>query len=104
MDAWEEYDNLIAANTQEWEVRPDLVVRALAHERAIVLEVNSADPAQRDNWPIKDPPCGSSGPRNIGTMEELAVALLEASDFVKRLNPGWANRMSEIEIVRKNVS
>lgn len=73
-DAWLQLCNLLERFTQERMVRRDLIVTALATERKVRLRT---DPSVTDH--------------NVGTMRELAEAILVACDFVDDSNPTWAS-------------
>jgi hypothetical protein len=98
-DAWKQKDDLIKKYTKEWQVRPDLLVTALAWDRGVQLEVGKFEspklsprgkPYRRPNYAITN--------RNVTTMRELAQALLDACDFVIESNPEWASKSGPEEI------
>lgn len=85
-DAWQQLYDLISEYTREWRPRDDLHVIAHATDRCVEFIL----------WDQK-PPAGSlemrryrSTKRNVGTMRELAEAILDACDFVEESNPEWA--------------
>jgi hypothetical protein len=83
LDAWEQYHNLVDGLIEEYEVRKDIEVRALAHKRAVELTLYSDNKPLMRTWQ-------STGPRNVSTMRELANALNAACDYVEEKNPSWA--------------
>lgn len=94
-DAWLQHDELLNKYTMEWEVRDDLHVVALACDRTVRFDLRHAPP--KDEWGM-----GSwySTQRNVGTMRELAAAIIEACDFVDASNPQWAMKAGPHTIVR----
>jgi len=83
MDAWKQEYELIKKYSTSVDVRPDLRVVALGCDR--VVQFSLAYPPDEHGmrrW--------HTTTRNVGTMRELAHALLEACDFVERANPTWA--------------
>jgi hypothetical protein len=85
-DAWEQLHDLWEENSKEWKVRPDLKVFARGPDRGVELRVGTSKRKVMDqtfwNFYTTD--------RNVGTMRELAQALLDACDFVDAVNPEWA--------------
>lgn len=92
-DAWAQLDDLLKQYTKRWEVRPDLAV--LAHATKYCVELRMGEPRNNDH----DDPLSKIGRyrwhvtnRNVGTMKELAQALLKACEFVEESNQKWAGR------------
>ena len=85
-DAWKQMQDLVDRYSQDWEVRRDIRVVALACERGVRLEIAAGPPDDLGmrHW-------ADTGKRNVSTMRELAQALLDACDFVDEANPTWAS-------------
>ena len=86
-DAWQQRADLLDRFHEEWNVRHDLRVEALACDRGVRLGLaypRTGDPFDMREWHTTQ--------RNVGTMRELAQALLAACDFVDAANPEWADR------------
>jgi hypothetical protein len=104
-DAWKKHDNLWKRFRKETEIRKDIIVVANGIERGVHLQVGEYDENQEQ---ILDRPGKASGgyryndtgPRNISTMREVALALLEACDFVEESNPTWA-RLHDGDLAKK---
>lgn len=90
-DAWKQHLDLLDTFTQSAEVRKDLRVTAHATDRAVELIVYYPSTGKRFEMPRYH----TTGPRNVGTMRELANAILAACDFVDESNPTWAARRSD---------
>lgn len=85
-DAWRQEYELHEKYTKEWEVRSNLKVVGLACDRTVRLDTvmgKSPKFPNMPNWHWNE--------RNVGTMRELAYALLDACDFVEQSNPVWAH-------------
>lgn len=83
-DAWKQLHDLLGANTTSLDVRHDLSVTAHGCNRSVELNLAyHTDDVGMRRW-------HSTGERNVGTMRELAQALLDACDFVEQVNPTWA--------------
>lgn len=85
-DAWKQLHELWDKFSTRVDVRNDLRVEALGPDRAV--RVSIAYPQQKAHeirrW-------HTSMPRNVGTMRELAQAIIDACDFVDAVNPKWAS-------------
>lgn len=90
-DAWVQLYELRERFTLKAEIRADLRVTAHACSRAVEVAIAEID-GTKDRWAMDRIRWQSSGPRNVGTMRELAQALLDACDFVDQSNPEWAER------------
>ena len=87
LDAWEQADVLRRRFTKEWLVRADLRVRALGTERCVEFGLGDThDGLNRFRMRFE------TTRRNVGTMREVAAALIAACDFVDEANPQWASR------------
>jgi hypothetical protein len=76
-DSWEKADAVRRLSTKTYEIRHDIRVEAHGVERGVrVILKGDVD----------------TGPRNVSTMRELALAILDACDFVEEKNPRWAAR------------
>ncbi len=95
-DAWKRMDDLRRECTKTYTVRPDLLIKALACDRTVRFTLVKRD---SDDKLYYRSPDGErhyySTERNVGTMRELAHALLEACDFVEGLNPTWAEMAAD---------
>lgn len=90
-DAWKQHHDLLEKYTQEWTPRVDLKVWAHATDRAVEIEVGERRvPEPEGLTKLTKWIWHGSGQRNVGTMRELAHAILEACDFVDESNPVWA--------------
>jgi hypothetical protein len=94
-DAWKQEHDLHEKFTKEWDVRPDLSVVALACDRTVRFDLRYSDdgPLKMGRW--------HSTQRNVGTMRELANALLDACDFVEASNPKWTARKGEPDAIER---
>ena len=72
-DAWYVHRKLLELYTKTFKPRNDITVVARGCHRSVELELDSF--------------LGRS--HNIGTMRELAQALIDACDFVEASNPKW---------------
>lgn len=86
-DAWKQFLDMCDNFTMKVEIRKDLEVTALAHQRGVKLAFKEPHPHMHGIWTEKE-----STQRNVGTMRELAEALLAACDFVDKHNPEWAGK------------
>lgn len=102
-DAWKQHLDLLERFTHEIEVRPDLTVTGLAWDRCVRFTLSKDNPNHDPKYGPKGAIKYHSTTRNVGTMRELALALLAACDFVDANNPVWAsNHEPNFAIVRTN--
>lgn len=87
-DAWKQLSDLQDRFTRTWEIRHDLEVVALAHKRNVRLVMGDYTPAALDPAGIER---GFITDRNVSTMREFALAILDACHFVEESNPRWAS-------------
>jgi hypothetical protein len=87
-DAWLQLHELMEKFTEQWEVRRDINVTAWATHRTVELtltrEIPGMSAPNNKDW-------YSTGKRNVGTMRELAEAIIAACDYVEECNPMWAS-------------
>lgn len=83
-DAWKQVADLQEKYSQDYEVRPDLLVQALGVDRNVRLTLFGERDGEFGQRSFKETQ------RNVKTMRELAYALLDACAFVEQSNPTWA--------------
>lgn len=89
-DAWLQHHELLKKFTIITDIRSDLRVKAHACDRSVELVLIQDNP-NHDGRGFKGAKLyHSTGHRNVGTLRELANAILEACDFVDASNPKWA--------------
>lgn len=93
-DAWKQLSDLRDRFTRTWEIRSDIEVTALAHNRNVRLRLGKWSFNKMKSDPRDFTPEPQITDRNVGTMRELAEALLAACDFVEKSNPSWASHPS----------
>lgn len=81
-DAWRQAHELHQRFTTKVDVRADLRVMAHACDRTVSFGLGY-ERTDFGGWRFH------TTKRNVGTMRELANALLDACDFVEESNPEW---------------